>query len=74
MYEPLKAQVKTTITNLERGTIQHSDRIFMNHLLEELEFILDSGDLEKSPQMGHSEDLFNLIGSANELVADGLED
>lgn len=72
MHEALKAQIKTTITNLERGEVLISDRIFLNHLLEELEFILGDEGLENR-QIDQADSLWHMLGSANELVEDGLE-
>jgi hypothetical protein len=74
MYEPLRAQVKTSISNLNSGTIQRSDRIFMNHLLEQLEFVLESGELESGRQIDICDSFYDVLGSTNELVEDGLED
>lgn len=70
-YDALKHQTAQTISNLEHGTISRSDRIFLTHLLEQVEFLLDSGDLEKSGDL--TEHLRELIGSTKELVEDGLE-
>lgn len=72
MYEPLKEQIKTTIRNLERGEVQISDRIFLNHLLEELEVIVDNDRL-LNRQIDAADSLWEMVGSTNELVEDGLE-
>lgn len=72
MHKALKAQIKTTITNLERGEVLVSDRIFLNHVLEELEFILGDEGLENR-QIDAADSLWDMLGSANELVEDGLE-
>lgn len=72
MYEPLKEQIKTTIRNLERGEVMSSDRIFLNHILEGLEFIVeDEGLLNR--QIDAADSLWEMVGSTNELVEDGLD-
>lgn len=72
MYEPLKEQIKTTITNLQRGEVQNSDRVFLNHILEELELIVDDDGL-LNRQIDAADRLWEMVGSTNELVEDGLE-
>ena len=79
MLEALKEQIKKTTTNLERGTPTLSDRIFLNHILDELDFILNA-TLDKkdfpliSGQMYDlAESTCQMLGSTNELVEDGLE-
>lgn len=72
MYEPLKEQIKTTIRNLERGEVQMSDRIFLNHLLEELEVIVGDDRL-LNRQIDAADSLWEMVGSTNELVEDGLD-
>lgn len=73
MYSQLNEQVKTTISNIEHGTIRRSDRVLMVHVLEQLEFILNDEGLNVR-QMDSFESLWEMIGSTNELVEDGLED
>lgn len=73
MYDSLKAQIEKTTRNLERGEILLADRIFLNHILDELDFILNDTGLE-SRQIDAADSLFTMIGSVNELVEDGLED
>lgn len=69
-FTALRAQIEKTTKNLERGEVQLSDRIFLNHILDELQFILDNGGTNPSDD---SESLWELLGSTNELVEDGLE-
>lgn len=80
MYDALQEQIKKTTKNLERGEIQLADRIFLNHILDELDFILTvTLDKKELPLIsGQMYDLgestCQLLGSANELVEDGLDD
>lgn len=80
MYDALQEQIKKTTKNLERGEVQLTDRIFLNHILDELDFILtvtlDKKELPLiSGQMYDlAESTCQLLGSTNELVEDGLDD
>lgn len=73
MFEPLKAQIEKTSRNLERGEVLLADRIFLNHVLDELEFIV-TNDALLTRRLDAADALDSLIGSCNELVEDGLED
>jgi len=72
MFEALKTQIETTTRRLERGEIQLADRIFLNHILDELDFILNNVQVG-SKLFDDAEALGTLLGSTNELVEDGLE-
>lgn len=77
-FEALKTQIKNTIHGLERGQVNHEDRVFLNHILEELKFILDhnveEGVLLTGQMYTLAESTLQMLGSVNELVEDGLED
>lgn len=74
MYEPLKTQIGTTISRLERGEIQYADRVFLNHILEELEQAIDVVIARPESSFDISEAFLEMIGSTNELIEDGLDD
>jgi len=70
----LQQQIITTISHLERGEIQYEDRVFLNHILEEFEVLVDLVIANKPGMMQFAEQATTMVGSANELVEDGLED
>lgn len=74
MFDSLKAQIDKTTRNLERGEVLLADRIFLNHVLDELEFMISLVN-NGGPGMVHkAEAVEQMLGSCNELVEDGLED
>lgn len=74
MFDSLKAQIDKTSKNLERGEVLLADRIFLNHVLDELEFIVSVSDRIGTHLFDADEALGQMLGSCNELVEDGLED
>lgn len=67
--DELKEQIEKTLRNLERGEIQMEDRVFLNHVLGELQHVVDV-----SGTGGYMDDVVaDMIGSTRELVEDGLE-
>lgn len=79
MYDALKAQLEKTTKNLERGEVQLADRIFLNHILDELDFILTTNIQENGVHLTGqmyeiAESTLQMLGSTNELVEDGLDD
>jgi hypothetical protein len=79
MYDALKAQLEKTTKNLERGEVQLADRIFLNHILDELDFILTNDIQEDGIHLTGqmytiAESTLQMLGSTNELVEDGLDD
>jgi len=73
MFDSLKAQIEKTTRNLERGEVHLTDRIFLNHVLDELEFLVNNEKINTNLFDAH-EAINTLLGSCNELVEDGLED
>lgn len=64
----LEEQINKTLRNLERGEVQREDRIFLNHVLEEFQHMVDM-----SVHGEVSDDVvYDMIGSTRELVEDGL--
>lgn len=80
MYDALKAQIEVTTKRLERGEVLLADRIFLNHILDELDFILNV-TLDKETDTvfttgvmyNIAESAVQMLGSTNELVEDGLD-
>lgn len=70
---PLLVQIRKSITNLERGEVQRTDRVFLYHVLENLEQIVENPDNHCNP-MDAADSLMELIGSTEELILDGLDD
>lgn len=70
----LQQQITTTISRLERGEIQRTDRIFLNHILEEFEVLVDLVVANQPGMMQFADLVLEMVGSTNELVEDGLED
>jgi hypothetical protein len=68
----LSEQINTTIRNLERGEVQKSDRIFLNHVLEEFQILATSSSFANTDHFGVAEFAFEMVGSSSELVEDGL--
>lgn len=78
MYDALKERLEKTTKNLERGEILLADRIFINHILDELQFILENNiqpdGVHLTGQMYEiAESTLQMLGSTNELVEDGLD-
>jgi hypothetical protein len=74
-FDALKEQLKTTTRRLEQGELQLSDRIFLNHILDELDVILENGvPSTPSGYFDLAESTLEMLGSTNELVEDGLDD
>lgn len=68
----LQQQIGTTLNNLRNGTVQRTDRIFLNHILEEFERLSTQAELG-GPIMLIAELADEMVGSTRELVEDGLE-
>lgn len=70
----LQQQIITTVSHLERGEIQYTDRVFLNHILEEFEILVDLVVANNPGMMQFADHALEMVGSTNELVEDGLED
>lgn len=69
----LNEQINITIRNLERGEVQKTDRVFLNHVLEEFQLLVTSGSMSRGDHFGIAECAMEMVGSTAELVEDGLE-
>lgn len=69
----LNDQINTTLSNLERGEVLRTDRIFLNHILEEFQMLSTSSSLANMEHFGIAELALEMVGSTNELVEDGLD-
>lgn len=70
----LKQQISVTLSHLERGEIQYEDHVFLNHILEEFEILVDAVGKNDPGMMQFADLALEMVGSTNELVEDGLED
>lgn len=72
-FEALNEQIEKTMKRLEAGEIQKTDRVFLHHILEELERLVDAAAPENAEYFDVAEGAYELIGSTNELIEDGLD-
>ena len=69
----LKVQINASMEALTSGQIHHTDRVFLNHILEEFELLTDAIS-KGGPILNLAEAAEEMVGSTAELVEDGLED
>lgn len=69
----LSEQINITLRNLEYGQVQRTDRVFLNHVLEEFQILATSSSLANMEYSGIAELALEMVGSTSELVEDGLE-
>ena len=69
--DKLKEQIAKTLRNLERGEVMMEDRVFLDHVLGEFQYLVDLVGTEAERSFG--ELAFEMIGSTCELVEDGLD-
>lgn len=72
MYKALKDQIDLTLSNIDHGTIGREDRVFLTHLLEEIHSSLST--VETNKQIDVADAYFDVLGSTQELIEDGLGD
>jgi transcriptional regulator NrdR family protein len=72
-YDVIREQIRTTISNIEHDTVTREDRVFLTHVLEEIQGKLDP--MEDPEFWGYAvigRSFEDLVGSTQELVEDGL--
>jgi len=72
-YDVLRDQIKSTISNIEHNTVTREDRVFITHLLEEVQSHLDT--VENPGYFGFAligQAFQDVVGSTQELINDGL--
>jgi hypothetical protein len=69
----LKTQVSASIEALISGDVRYSDRVFINHVLEEFERLIDAVETG-GPILNLAEMAEEMVGSTAELIEDGLDD
>lgn len=72
VYKALKDQLDLTLSNIDHGTIGREDRVFLTHVLEEIHSSLPT--VETGKQIDVADTYFDLLGSTQELIEDGLGD
>jgi hypothetical protein len=72
-YDVLREQIRSTISNIEHDTVTREDRIFLTHVLEEVQGDLDT--MEDPGYWGYAmigQSYEDLVGSTQQLIEDGL--